>query len=225
MANDPGRERLITSILLGAAGLVTVIVLLVHSMTVSGVSRFPEAGGGKAGVVEEASLGFPMPESADEPYSYDEAGNILLFDPGRAPVLARLGKRVYKDSAESSGWYISFSYYRENRDIYVKKILPDSVADVSVSFRRWGNGYLYFILDQHRLFRASERGSGVMEITRSLFQKQPRLRPNVTSIEFVDKGYGDGLALHLKSGKMLYFYPRINRLYTQPQPESAAVAQ
>lgn len=73
----------------------------------------------------------------------------------------------------------------------------------------------YLILNRDRIYRVDVGKHTLTDITEDICAKKPALEAGIMSVDFVDKGTGEGFRMYTNLGKELFYFPAADVLCTE----------
>lgn len=153
-------------------------------------------------------------------FTWWDSDRVAYAGSGQQPVLVFIGQRDYMgDERESqNGKYIAFYDLLSGKELKVQRLNGMSrESSGNFSFRTFENGDLYAIYNKTLVFKINKEGLMAEEVTKTLFNKVPELTSGIANAEFVYENYGDGFNVMTNEGESYYYYPAINKVFTQDE--------
>lgn len=172
-----------------------------------------------------APTAYPAAAAQQEFYaSVDKV--VPLTGSAQQPLLLALTSRHYRAETDQAknGTYVKFYDPVAQEELSTQRLetgpLNGSSADVDA--REFSDGTLYVIVNKAVLYKVDRAGRHLVEVGQQLFQRQPALRAGVATVQFGYSSDGDGLTVITNDGKSLFYYPIVNRLYTEDELDKAS---
>ncbi|GAA4052625.1 hypothetical protein GCM10022409_44380 [Hymenobacter glaciei] len=139
------------------------------------------------------------------------------------PVMLVVASQSYNQEGDKAknGPYVTFYDPLKHKEIDTERLDVPAVSAVDVEARTFSDGRQYVIVNKTTLFVVDNAALKLVEAGKQWFERQPVLRAGLASMEFVPQSNGDGLALLTNDGKSLFYYPLVNRIYTETELDAA----
>lgn len=151
---------------------------------------------------------------------------VPLAGSAQQPLLLALTNRHYRLEGDQgkNGLYAKFYDALKQEELSTQQLKTGPVATTSADTdaREFSDGTLYVIANKAVLYRVDRATGQLVEAGKELFERQPALRAGVATVEFGYSSHGDGLTLLTNDGKSLFYYPIVNRIYTEDELDKAA---
>lgn len=156
-------------------------------------------------------------EKIDNGYSASKY-KMLPFLQNEKPLILALESRRYNSSTNKSkeGTYIA-TYDPLKKILVSEEKVSDESHFSAIEFRTYSNGEIYIINDKATLSKLNKETLKTEDVGKKLFADNKELEIGVATMEFVQESYGDGLLLLTNDGKNRYYYPFIQKLYTEKE--------
>ena len=135
------------------------------------------------------------------------------------PVIVMLEGRRYNSpkNEAKNGSYIAFYNPIKKQLISEQKVTEKSLSTSDFPFRTFSDGNIYMVSDRSKLLKLNKETFKIEEAGKKFFEANEQLQGGVASIDFVYSDNGDGLVILTNDGKKRYYYPLIQKLYTEDQ--------
>ncbi|MFA4868768.1 MAG: hypothetical protein WC623_11240 [Pedobacter sp.] len=126
-------------------------------------------------------------------------------------------ERRYRSKADEQkdGIYISFYSPGKNEPIGEHRILGEHISYTDVNMKTFTDGNLYIIINKSSFYLVDKDKLKLIDAGKKFFPAKAELQVGVATMEFVYDDSGDGLVLLTNDGKKLYYYPLIQKLYSE----------
>lgn len=134
-----------------------------------------------------------------------------------SPIMIVAEDRTYKSRSqeEKEGIYISF-YSPEKKSLIAEHRLEgDHSSLTDTKMRTFTDGNLYIIANKTTLYVVDKATLKITDAGKKFFTAKEELQVGVATMEFVYEDSGDGMVLLTNDGKKLYYYPLIQKLYSE----------
>lgn len=141
----------------------------------------------------------------------------FLFENNRKDIIVfgiskrEYGKTFSKD--DRNGYYLIF------KNLLTGKILQEAKLDIkelkSKDARTFVDGKTYIIINKRILYAINESSLSLDDITESTFKKRQEFNSGIANLEFVYEGRGNGLRVMSNLGKEYFYYPIVDKVYTE----------
>ena len=165
--------------------------------------------------------------SVQDDYYNDVEKTAALTGTAQQPLVLVLARRAYREASEAgqNGGYATF-YDPATQKVVATQRLTSGTAgaaasDFTADSRILSDGQLYVIINKAILYRVNRDGPQLVEVGPQLFGRQPALRAGLATVQFGSDTYGDQLVLLTNDGKNRFYYPLVNRLYTEDELDDA----
>lgn len=141
----------------------------------------------------------------------------FLIPSSKQPVVLFLENRRYNDRSNETknGSYLAFYNPLKKELLAETKMSDESLSSSDVKFRTFSDGEIYIVNNKTSLLKLNKENFKTEDVGKKFFEANSELQVGVATIEFVYDHYGDGLVLLTNDGKKRYYYPLIQKLYTE----------
>lgn len=146
--------------------------------------------------------------------------NITFLQPGnQQPIIVMLENRRYKSNTneEKNGTYIAFYNPIKKELLAEEKVSNESLSSSDFKFREFFDGNIYIVNNKTSFLRLDKEKLKTEDVGKKFFEANTDLQIGVATMDFVYDDNGDGLVLLTNDGKKRYYYPLIQKLYTEDQ--------
>lgn len=154
----------------------------------------------------------------NDAYRWSENDCVAYEDRNGKLIIAVLGHLEFDfDEQETkSGNYIAFYDALSSKELKKQRLTQLTQKDLDkVAFRIFKNGEIYAIANASVVFKINKANTQLEEVSSNFFTHHQVLATGIAQIEFVDADYGDGFKLMTNDGKSRYYFPIIDRVYTE----------
>jgi len=133
------------------------------------------------------------------------------------PVVLGVEERDYnrKGEKEKDGVYVVFYDPVKKSIISDTKIGSERTSSSNLKFKTFSNGNIYMIADKTTLYAVDKTNFKLVEAGKQFFSGRQELQVGVATMEFVYEDNGDGMVILTNDGKQLYYFPLVQKLYTE----------
>ena len=156
----------------------------------------------------------------DQGYSASRYTNFsFLQSNNQQPVVMMLENRRYNSNVNElkNGTYISFYSPIKKKLVAEEKIDNESFSHSDFKVREFSDGNIYIVNNKTNFLRLDRDKLKTEDVGKKFFEANNELQIGVATIELVYEDNGDGLILLTKDGKKRYYYPLIQKLYTEKE--------
>ena len=148
----------------------------------------------------------------------------FLTASNKQPVVLFLENRRYNDRSyeTKNGTYLAFYNPIKKELLSETKISDESLSSSDVKFKTFSDGHIYIVNNKTSLLRLNKENFKTEDAGKKFFEANTELQVGVATIEFVYDHNGDGLVLLTNDGKKRYYYPLIQKLYTEDEYRKAS---
>lgn len=193
-------------------GVILFVVIIFSVITAIFSSNKPDRYSAYSTSVEKEELDSSFSASRYSSFSFLRSGTS-------EPVIVMLESRRYNNNKYESknGTYLAFYNPVKKKLLSEQKISETSMSTVDFKVRTFSDGNIYMVNDRATLLKLNKDQLKTEEIGRKFFEANKDLQIGVATVDFVYEDYGDGLILLTNDGKKRYYYPLIQKLYTEDQ--------
>lgn len=206
-SNDSGKK--VVKVIAIIVGVFIVLSLLIN--VISAIFSSPTAS------TTASTYSVRTADVEETGFSASRYGADLFTQLGsNAPVLIVAEDRRYKAKSEEQkdGVYIAF-YIPDKGLVGEHKVEGKDVSTSDIKFRSFSDGNLYVIANKSILYLVDKSTLKLKEAGKKFFSAKEELQVGVATMEFIYEENGDGLVLLTNDGKKLYYYPLVQKLYTE----------
>ncbi|TYZ09196.1 hypothetical protein FY528_10630 [Hymenobacter lutimineralis] len=157
----------------------------------------------------------PTEEEKPPTYSFSSSEALLYLGPTQKPVLFQVGTRRYDGETQDSTYAVFADATTGTALKSVPLPIPPNSSSPDFDLKQFSNGDLYLIANKTAVYRVDKSANSLKEVTKPLFQGQPKLTSGIATVEAGDDDYGDYFALFTNDGRNLMYFPLIHQVYTQ----------
>ncbi|MBG8555272.1 hypothetical protein [Hymenobacter guriensis] len=157
----------------------------------------------------------PAEEEKSSKFSFSSREALLYLAPTQKPVLFQVGTRSYDGETQDSSYAVFADATTGAALKSVPVPIPPSASSPDFDLKQFSNGDLYLIANKTAVYRVDKAANSLKEVTKPLFQGQPKLTSGIATVEAGDDDYGDYFALFTNDGRNLMYFPLIHQVYTQ----------
>lgn len=206
---DHSKTIKIVAIAIGCIiGFIVLISIVTSIFTNNKKSNYSSYQSSNAKTEDEIDIGY----NAIRYTSYS-----FLIPSSKQPVVTFLESRRYNDrsSEAKNGTYLT-SYNPIKKELLAEtKISDESLSSLDVKFKTFTDGNIYIVNNKTSLLKLNKENFKTEDAGKKFFEANTELQIGVATIEFVYDHNGDGLVLLTNDGKKRYYYPLIQKLYTE----------
>lgn len=153
----------------------------------------------------------------DQGFYSSRYSNISFLQKSGQPIIVILESRRYKSSTneQQDGTYLSFYNPIKKELIKAEKVSEKSLSSADFKFKLFSDGNIYMVKDKAALLRLDKENLKTEDVGKKFFEANDELQIGVATMEFVYSDNGDGLVILTNDGKKRYYYPLIQKLYTE----------
>ena len=143
---------------------------------------------------------------------------MLPFLQSDKPLVLALESRRYNsaDNKTKEGTYITI-YDPIKKSLLNEERISEKSNFTDITFRTLSDGNIYMINDKATFLKFNKQTFKIEDIGKKLIEANKELEIGVATMEFAREGYGDGLIILTNDGKKFYYYPFIQKLYTEKE--------
>jgi len=136
---------------------------------------------------------------------------------GNRPVVMGVEERDYNGDSEKGkdGTYVVFYDPLKKSIISENKIGNERTSSSNLKFKTFSDGSIYMIADKTTLYVVDKINFKLIEAGKRFFSGRQELQVGVATMEFVYEDNGDGMVILTNDGKNLYYFPLVQKLYTE----------
>ena len=155
----------------------------------------------------------------DQGYYTSRYSHISFLQKSGQPVIVILENRRYKSNIneQKDGTYLTFYNPLKKELIKAEKISDKSLSAADFKFKLFSDGNIYMVKDKASLLKLDTENLKTEDVGKKFFEANNELQIGVATMEFVYNDYGDGLIILTNDGKKRYYYPLIQKLYTEAE--------
>ncbi|WP_257667441.1 hypothetical protein [Parapedobacter tibetensis] len=203
---QPASTGGVNRIIFIGVGIVFGLVILINILS----SVFSKKSNGKHTTGHIASAAGQM-----EQYYWYSKSISFFEDTVKKPLFMLVGSQRKRGGGIEEGKVMAVFYDALNNKEVTRTELPANPGSISVRFREFENGKLYFIIDDTKLFQVDKRDKAVAEVSPDTYSNLPELQAGFAKIEFIYNSDGDGFRVMTNEGKQVFYYPIIQKVYTK----------
>lgn len=156
----------------------------------------------------------------DQSFYTRRHNNYPFLQPSsQKPFVIMLETRGYNNPKYKSkdGTYLDI-YDPINKKLLSEENLNEKgLSSSDFKFRTFSDGHIYMVNNKTTLFKFDKETLKIENIGNKFFEVNNELEIGVATLEFVNEERGDGLILLTNDGKKRYYYPLIQKLYTEEE--------
>jgi DNA-directed RNA polymerase subunit RPC12/RpoP len=159
-------------------------------------------------------------EEEDSGFYGSRYSNFAFLQPSnQQPIIVMLENRRYKSNTneEKNGTYIAFYNPIKKELVAEEKVSNESLSSSDFKFRQFSDGNIYMVNNKTSFLKLDKEKLKTEDVGKKFFEGNPTLQIGVATMEFVYSDNGDGLVLLTNDGKKRYYYPLIQKLYTEDE--------
>ncbi|RZL44143.1 MAG: hypothetical protein EOP00_21125, partial [Pedobacter sp.] len=149
----------------------------------------------------------------------------FLVPSSKQPVVIFLESRRYNSTTNEAknGAYLAF-YSPVKKELLAEEKVSedDSFSSSDIKFRTFSDGNIYIVNNKTAFLKLNKENFKTEDVGKKFFQANTELQVGIATIEFVYDHNGDGLVLLTNDGKKRYYYPLIQKLYTEESYRNAS---
>ena len=148
----------------------------------------------------------------------------FLIPSSKQPVVMFLESRRYNDRTNETknGTYLAYYNPLKKELLAETKMSDESLSSSDIKFRTFSDGNTYIVNNKTSLLKLNKENFKTEDAGKKFFEENSELQVGVATIEFVYDHNGDGLVLLTNDGKKRYYYPLIQKLYTEDNYRKAS---
>lgn len=157
-------------------------------------------------------------EEIDNGYSASRYTSYAFLVPSsKQPIVIFLESRRYNDRSNESknGTYLAYYSPLKKELLAETKMSDESHSSSDIKIRTFSDGNIYIVNNKSSLLKLNLENFKTEDVGKKFFEDNTELQVGVATIEFVYEHNGDGLVLLTNDGKKRYYYPLIQKLYTE----------
>ncbi len=179
---------------------MSIFVIMITKGFKNSVSTFGNAN--ITGFRDNSELDFPMTTNGKDAYIFS------------------LSSRYYSSLSSTpnsrNGIYYSFLDANNGKMVKTEPITAlDKLTESKA--RKFSDGNYYIVANKKKVMRIDAANMSLEDITVSMFEKDPAYTSGIASVEFVYDSQGEGFKVMTNTGKELFYYPLVNKSYTQQE--------
>jgi len=162
-------------------------------------------------------------DDEDDFYTIRYKALTFLKTSTKQPIILAFEERRYnaKSNDSRNGNYLSFYNPFDKKLIAEEKVNNESHSHSEFKFRTFSDGNIYIINNKATFLKLNQETFKTEDVGKKYFEANPELQIGAATIEFVYDNYGDGLVLLTNDGKKRYYYPFVQKLYTEKEFRNA----
>lgn len=155
----------------------------------------------------------------DQGYYASQYNSTVFLQSSGRPVVAMLETRRYNSNTnkEKEGSYLTFYDPIKKELIKADKVSGESFTSSDFKFKTFSDGNIYMINNKATLLKLDKDNLKSEDVGKKFFEANTELQIGVATMEFVYSDNGDGLIILTNDGKKRYYYPLIQKLYTEKE--------
>lgn len=148
----------------------------------------------------------------------------FLVPSSKQPVVIFLENRRYNDRSNETknGTYLAYYTPLKKELLAETKMSDESLSSSDIKIRTFSDGNIYIVNNKTSLLKLNKENFKTEDVGKKFFEANTELQVGVATIEFVYEQNGDGLVLLTNDGKKRYYYPLIQKLYTEDSYRKAS---
>jgi len=148
----------------------------------------------------------------------------FLVPSSKQPVVIFLESRRYNDRSNETknGTYLAYYSPLKKELLAETKMSDESLSSSDIKFRTFSDGNIYIVNNKASLLKLNKENFKTEDVGKKFFEANTELQVGVATIEFVYDHNGDGLVLLTNDGKKRYYYPLIQKLYSEDSYRKAS---
>lgn len=199
-------------IVIGSAFAFIILVGIVSSLFSNPMTPYPD----------NSTYSAPSTEAEkDDPSFHASRYNSSAFvqPSSQKPIVMMLESRRYNAQKNKikDGTYLVMYDPLEKKLLAEEKVAEKDMYSSDLRFRRFSDGNIYITNDKTSLLKLNQETLKTEAIGQKFFEANDELQIGVATLEFVTETRGDGLILLTNDGKKRYYYPLIQKLYTEDE--------
>lgn len=167
----------------------------------------------------------PTKTEEDQTFHASRYSSFTFLKPSnKQPVVLMLESRRYnsRTNETKNGTYLAF-YNPVKKELMAEtKMSDESLSSSDIKFKTFSDGNIYIVNNKTSLLKLDKENFKTEEVGKKFFEANTELQIGVATIEFVYDHNGDGLVLLTNDGKKRYYYPLIQKLYTEDDYRKAS---
>ncbi len=159
-------------------------------------------------------------EEEDKSYSASRYAPRAFLDAKlNTPVFMVLESRNYRGNSQevNDGLYLCFYDPLGKKLLAEEKIGDKDLSGSDVNTRVFSDGNIYVNVDKTALYVLDKAKLKLVEVGKKFYTAKQELQVGVATADFTYEDNGDGLVILTNDGKKFYYYPLIQKLYTEDQ--------
>ncbi|SOD11177.1 hypothetical protein [Pedobacter xixiisoli] len=155
----------------------------------------------------------------DQGYYTNRYSNISFLQSSGQPIILILENRRYKSNTnqQQDGTYLAFYNPVKKELVKAEKVSDKSLSSSDFKFKLFSDGNIYMVKDKASLLKLDTENLKTEDVGKKFFEANNELQIGVATMEFVYSDNGDGLVILTNDGKKRYYYPLIQKLYTEKE--------
>jgi hypothetical protein len=157
-------------------------------------------------------------EEEDQTFHASRYSSFTFLKPSdKQPVVLMLESRRYnaRTNETKNGTYLAFYNPIKKELLAEAKLSDESLSSSDVKFRTFSDGNIYIVNNKASLLKLNKENFKTEDVGKKFFEAHAELQVGAATIDFVYDHNGDGLILLTNDGKKRYYYPLIQKLYTE----------
>jgi len=137
----------------------------------------------------------------------------------KQPIILSFEERRYngRNNEAKNGTYLSFYNPFDKKLVAEEKVGNESFSHSEFKFKTLSDGNIYIINNKATFLKLNNETLKTEDVGKKYFEANPELQIGTATIEFVYDNYGDGLIILTNDGKKRFYYPFIQKLYTEKE--------
>ena len=210
-ASNPNTKKTLVILLVAFVG-VMVIVTVFNSIFNKPKTQPNTNSSYTAPVIEK--------EKDDQSFRATRYTSYVFLQPSSQKIMALiLENRRYnaQKNKNKDGTYLAVYDPLEKKLVKEEFVSEKSLSFLGFPIRRFSDDNLYFINDKTSLLKFDKERLTTEDVGNQFFDEKDELHIGVATMEYLPEGRGDGLLILTNDGKKLYYFPLIQKLYTEKQ--------
>lgn len=214
---NPNNEAATIFKVLGIIGVVVILIFIILGFSICSSSKRRSKSKQLLTSYDtyESSSIQKEKEDPDKHDDYYEKAHLFTSDKNE-PLIFTITKRSYVTADDPrTGYYLSFVNVLDQKALEAKEFKLD-IKDLKKSeLRVFIDGNIYVIINKQKLFKIDTKTLDIQDVTTELFSKQEVFSSGVANLEFVYELRGNGLKVVTNMGKEYFYYPMVDKVYTE----------
>lgn len=151
--------------------------------------------------------------------------NLPFLRPSnKQPIVLMLENRDYKSGQKESedGTYLAFYDPIKKELLAAEKVSNKRLSSADFKFKKFSDGNIYMVNDKTTFLKLDMENFKTIEVGTKFFEGNADLQVGVATLDFVYSDKGDGLVILTNDGKKRYYYPLIQKIYTEKEYRDAS---